>query len=175
MITQGSDGLSRGDNSTGAMAGKDFLEYIPLNLNAFERQANIKRVVEKDWLGKDWKATEPEDWFYKVFQEPEGKWIWAPPPVVAKVALEQLCEVKLMYPRSSHVFVCPALMTGEWRKQLGKLGDSMFTFAAGSTIWPLDMFEPLTVCFIAPLLHSKPFKASRLSRVAKWESRLSEM
>lgn len=37
------------------------------------------------------------------------------------------------------------------------------------------MFEPLTVCFVAPLLHSKPFKVSRLPRVAKWESDLHHL
>ena len=87
MITQGSDGLSRGDNSTGAMAGKDFLDYIPLNLNAFERQANIKRVIEKTGLEKTGKQPNPRIGFTKCFKSRRGngygphhlllqKWLW---------------------------------------------------------------------------------------------------
>ena len=37
MIKQGSDGLPRGDNCTVAMTERNFLDYIPLNLNAFQR------------------------------------------------------------------------------------------------------------------------------------------
>jgi hypothetical protein len=37
MIAQGTDGLSRGELSSGVMAGEDFLKYLPLNETTFER------------------------------------------------------------------------------------------------------------------------------------------
>ena len=42
MIAQGSDGLSRGDQNAGVMAGRDMLSFVPLNLSAFDRSSNLK-------------------------------------------------------------------------------------------------------------------------------------
>ena len=173
MIEQGSDGLSRGDNSSGVMAGKNFLKYIPLNETAFERSNLAQRTITRQWLDNSWKLANPVDWFNLVFLNPKGKWIWCPPPALAKVAVEQLCEVKLVFLKSQHVFVCPALMTGEWRKSLGKIADFMFTFAVGSSVWEASMFEPLTFCFVAPLLESRPWKMSRIGRMEKWTKQVS--
>ena len=41
MIAQGTDGLSRGDLTSGVMAGQDFLRFIPLNETAFERNTEL--------------------------------------------------------------------------------------------------------------------------------------
>ena len=38
MIAQGTDGISRGDHSTGVMRGKPMASFIPLHLSAFERE-----------------------------------------------------------------------------------------------------------------------------------------
>ena len=38
MITQGTNGLSRADVSSGVMGGANLLDYLPLNETAFERQ-----------------------------------------------------------------------------------------------------------------------------------------
>ena len=173
MIAQGSDGLTRGDNSSGVMAGEEFLKYIPLNESAFERSGVAKSTIVDQWLDNSWKLASPADWFHSVFREPEGKWIWFPPPALAKVAVEQLCEAKLVFPKSSHVFVCPALMTGEWKKPLGKIADFMCTFAAGSVVWQLSICEPLTVCFAAPLLDIRPWKVSWLQGLEKWKKQVS--
>ena len=75
-----------------------------------------------------------------------------PPPYLAKDAVDELCEVKHIMPEMSHVFICPAVMTGYWRKSLGKIADTMFTLKAGLCVWSLSMLEPLTVAFVAPLL-----------------------
>ena len=48
-----------------AMAGRNFFDYIPLNLNAFQRHPQLEKVIVKKWLGKEWKTTKPEDWFYR--------------------------------------------------------------------------------------------------------------
>ena len=58
-------------------------------------------------------------------------------------------------------------MTAYWRKTLGKIADTMFTVKAGSSIWPTDMLEPLTIAFVKPLLSQSPWKVGRLPSVAK--------
>ena len=73
------------------------------------------------------------------------------------------------------MFVCPTLMTGEWRKSLGKIADFMFTFAAGSSVWETTMFEPLAFCFVAPLLDSRPWKMSGIWKMEKWKQQVSEL
>ena len=176
MIAQGTDGLSRGELSSGVMSGKDFLPYLPLNETAFDRDPKLKSRIQGWLVTDDWKVATTADWFHGVFQDPNGAWIWAPPPALAKVAVEQMCEAKHIFPNSKHVFVCPALMTGYWRKQLGKLADTSFTIKATENgTWEKDMFEPLTIAFVRPLLSSRPWKAGRLNRVSTWKGNLREM
>ena len=129
MIHQESDGLSRGDFSSGVLGGQDFLKCIPLNKTAFDREPKLKAwLLNKKNLGKKpWRLAELNHWFFEVFQDPLGCWIWFPTPAIAKIAMEQMCKVKLLFLKSRHVFVCPALMTGHWRKQLRKISDALLT------------------------------------------------
>jgi hypothetical protein len=46
MISQGTDGLSRGDMITGAMGGADMLTFIHLALMAVERQPELMEWVD---------------------------------------------------------------------------------------------------------------------------------
>ena len=158
MIAQGTDGVSRADLSSGVMGGQDFLEYLPLNETTIERQKGLLEEL-LSWPGKkEWKVATTEDWFDAVFTYPNEGWIWCPPPALAKLAVEQLCLVRHLYPNSSHIFVCPALMRGYWLKTLGKVADSVFSLKAGSSIWDENMFEPLTIAFVKRLLVRPPFK-----------------
>ena len=116
-----------------------------------------------------------ENWFDGVFPSPNTGWIWCPPPMLAKLAVEQLCLVRHLYPKSKHIFVCPSLMRGYWLKTLGKVSDSVFSFKAGSSLWDTDMFEPLTIAFVKPLLLRPPFSVGRSPGVGEWESKLSDM
>ena len=100
MIAQGSNGLSRCNNSSRVMAGKSFLNYIPLNETAFKISSTANSTILEQWLDKSWKLANYVDWFYSVFYKPKGKWVWCPPLALAKVAVEQLCEVKLVFPKS---------------------------------------------------------------------------
>ena len=43
-------------------------------------------------------------------------------------------------------------------KILGKVADSMFSFKGGLSIWEREMFEPLTIVFVKPLLVRPPLK-----------------
>ena len=60
------------------------------------------------------------------------------------------------------------MMTGYWRKKLGKLADSMFTIKSGSDIWPKFMYESLTIAFVKPLLSDPPWKPRFLPEMERW-------
>jgi hypothetical protein len=175
MIAQGSDGLSRGDFSSGVMSGQHFLKRLPLDEGAFDRQTDLKSKLKACQPGSDWKFASTEDWFYQVFQEPNGSWIWSPPPALARVAVEQMCKAKHIFPNSKHVFICPALWTEIWRKTLGKIADTMFTVPVGSYLWPAGMFEPLMIAFLAPLLPSSPWSVRRSEQVDNWTSEMCNL
>ena len=66
-------------------------------------------------------------------------------------------------------------MTGVWRKQLGKIADTQFSLAQGSTHWPEDMFEPLTIALLKPLLPCRPWKAGRTTFVENWKQKVHDV
>ena len=176
MIFQGTDGLSRGDFTSGVMAGDNYLKFLPLNQTAFERCQTLENKV-LSWCAPGrgysrWRITTPKDWFHQVFTDPKGAWIWCPPPVLAKVAVEQMCEVKHIFPRTRHLFLCPAILTGVWRKQLMKISDAYFSLGCGSLFWSEEMYEPLTVSLLVPPLSSPPYKKGNASFLEKWESNM---
>ncbi|KAL7572470.1 hypothetical protein ACA910_000298 [Epithemia clementina (nom. ined.)] len=59
------------------------------------------------------------------------------------------------------MFICPALLTCRWRKQLGRISDVIFTGPVGSDIWNKDQHEPLLVAFILPFFTSRPWQFKR--------------
>ena len=185
MIQIGVDGLSRGDIASGVMKGDDLLTYLPFNESAIKRYPALLAEIGF-WSQKTRKfdLTCPVDWFDTVFNHKDSNGsfdahtkfsVWAPSPCTAQVAVEQLCEAKHLFTATSHIFLCPAVMTAYWRKMLGKIADSMFTIKSGTCLWPTDMFEPLTIAFIKPLLSSRPFKVGRLPSVVEWESNVREV
>ena len=110
-----------------------------------------------------------EMWFDNVYKDLVGWWIWTPPLCLAKVTMDELCKAKHIMPGTSHVFICPAVMTGYWRKTLGKIADLMFTLKVGSCVWNLLLLEPLTVAFVLSLLSSALWKADQLPSMVDWE------
>jgi hypothetical protein len=166
MIAQGTDGVSRGTLSEGVAGGSNMLEFIPLHLTAIDRHPQLEQWL-LSWIGSDAEVLSPSDWFERGhdhdegFYDKNGYWrirhrkgtfIWVPPPAAAEVAVEELRKALIKRNESTHVFVCPRLLTTEWRKQLHKAADLVLTFPAGvdSEGWPETMFEPHTwVCFFA--------------------------
>jgi hypothetical protein len=175
MINQGTDSLSRGDLTSGVMQGDAFLKHIPLREAVGKRHDLFLRWLKEALPGEEWRHLEPKDWFGKAFEEEQGKFIWTPPPAIADVALEQLCEVRHIHPHASHVFVCPTLITGRWKKQLLKISDAMFTLKAGTPLWPQEMLEPVTVCLISPLLSSSPWTMHRTEWLVERQDFMQEM
>jgi hypothetical protein len=172
MIEQGTDGLSRGDLSNGVMAGDSMLMHVPLNKDAFSRSPALR-----DWLlkcpGPSWEVLTAEGWFNRGHQV--GSFVWVPSPAVADAALEQLCESRHTRPGNAHMFVCPALMTARWRKQLRKVSDVMFSVPQGTSVWPQSMHEPVTVALICPLLHSRPWQVRDTPLVARLKESLQDV
>ena len=98
------------------------------------------------------------------------------PPALADVALEQLCEAKLIHPFSSHVFVCPLLLTGHWRKQFLKAADAWFTVPVGSSVWSHAGHEPVLIGLMCPLLKHSPWAIKRrISEVDKFRHMMHAM
>jgi hypothetical protein len=116
MIAQRTDGFLRGITSMGAMAGSSFMEYVPLHLNALERQSQPLVEWTEDWFGSigPFRWLSLEDWFHQGhFEE---RCIWFPAPATADAALEQLAKVTHKHPNHMHLIVIPRLMTFMWRK-----------------------------------------------------------
>jgi hypothetical protein len=165
MIEQGTDGLSRGDFNSGVLIGKDFLSMIPLNRGALEMSPKLDDWIRESLPGRwPWMALDPEGWFTKGHTD--GHFIWAPPPAVADVVLEQMCESFLSRPWNAHVFICPAMMTYRWRKQLRKVADVLVTIPVGSSLWSNQLHEPLVFALTCPLLAFSPWRVKRSERLA---------
>ena len=49
MISQGSDGLSRGNMLEGVMKGQDMLSFIPLDKSALDEQNNLEEWI-RSWI-----------------------------------------------------------------------------------------------------------------------------
>jgi hypothetical protein len=172
MIAQGTDGISRGEMNQGVGRGESMLSFIPLHLSALDRQPSLVSWV-KSWLGTESEFLTPEDWFgrghlhdggrydHKGFWRPtirSGRLVWSPPPAAADVALEELRKSVLKRQTATHVFLCPRLLTPEWRRQLHKVADIVLYLPTGGQAWCADQFEPLTIGIVFPYLHCRPWQ-----------------
>jgi len=175
MKRQGGDGLSRGDLNSGVLQGDHYLSHIPLAENAFSRHPPLKSWLKDVLPGDDWIFLEEKDWYRQAYRDPRGKYVWLPAPCVADACLEQVCEVKHIHPDSIHIFICPSIMTYNWRKQLQKLSNIQTKVKQGSPIWPIDMLEPVTISLISPLLSDRPWTMSRTGFVAEWKGDLQRV
>ena len=105
MIAQGTDGLSRGDKSTGLMQRVSMEAFVPLHLSALERSGELR-----SWLltaaakSLDPIFLEPNDWFTKG--QGQGTFIWHPAPTAANVVVEQLGKARhKKQPANLHIVV----------------------------------------------------------------------
>ena len=175
MIAQGTDSVSRGDFCSGVLAGDPFLAHIPLSQSAFQRNPTLLDWFKEYLPGSRWQFLSPAEWYTLPFEDPYGRYVWCPPPALANKAVELMCEVHHIHPYTSHVFVCPTLMTSRWRKTLMKCSDAVFTITAGCPLWPFDMFEPLTFGFVSPLCNSSPWRMGRTEWLAQRQTQMHGM
>jgi hypothetical protein len=157
MISQGTDGLSRGDTSIGVMSGTSMISYVPLHLSANQRQGEVL----KDWIltwfsGADSpEFLSPIDWFHHGHHL--STCVWTPPPAAADAALEQLAFATHKRPYSTHLVLIPRLMTAHWHKLLGKICCLVFTIPLDTDVWPNSHFEPLIAGLYLPLSKHYPW------------------
>lgn len=191
MIAQGSDGLSRGQLSEGVMRGLVMSSFIPLHQSAIERSDKLKAWVES-WAGVDVEWLEPTDWFLRghdiledvhrlncdgmeVPTYKKGTYIWTPAPAAAEMAFEELRKARHKRTDSTHLIIIPRLMEPYWRKHAWKVADLIVRLPAGHSVWPTDMYEPLTLAFVFPLLKHRPWQLKRSPAIVEMGKRLSKM
>jgi hypothetical protein len=169
MISQGTDGLSRGDTSRGVMTGVSMLSYVPLHLDAIQRQGETL----KEWILSWFTGTDspeflsPVDWFYRGHHL--STCIWTPPPAAADAALEQLAFSIHKRPYSTHLVLIPRLMTSHWRKLLNKICCLVFTIPLDTDVWPVSHFEPLIAGIYLPLSKHYPWNLRRTPMLERVE------
>jgi hypothetical protein len=175
MQGEGADGASRGDFTTGVMAGDRVLDYVPLHKSAMELEPGLK-----DWLKSCWseelgelKFQEPNDWFKHGYQG--DNFVWSPAPAAAETASEQMARAIHKSPSSCHMFVCPRLMTARWRRRVGKLADFKFELGAGCKVWSQGRHEPLLIFVCLPLSKHRPWKLKGTKLVEGLEGKMREL
>jgi hypothetical protein len=194
MISQGTDGLSRGDVTTGVLQGQPMLSFAPLHLSATQRSPGLISWCVS-WLLPQHSLLplDPTGWFslghgiqdfatnsdgleVPVLSGSQSTvYLWTPPPAAAFLALEQLSYARLKRPHLAHIVVCPRLMTAYWRKLLHKQSDLVFTLPCGvrPAVWPQDMFEPLLVGVCLPFLLTPPWSRRQTPSVLAVAEQLS--
>ena len=175
MINQGTDGLSRGDYTTGVMAGHDFLTFVPLHVPALTGHPPLLDWVRSWTDSPDLAPLSYCDWFSTghgledVPRDPAGSWeprlnsrtlfLWAPPPALASTALNELLLSRHKRTQLTHVFLCPRLFTHAWRRKLHKVADIVLELPAGlHPEWPSAMHEPLLIGLTLPFLSFCPWE-----------------
>jgi len=177
MIAQGSNGLSRGDQNAGVMAGRDMLSFVPLNLSAFDQSSNLK-----DWV-LSWASTQTDSAPASVLSESDwpcahpsqGTYVWAPPPAAMSAAVEWLALSIHKRSASTHIVVVPRLMTAWWRKILNKAADLIVTIPTGVRVWGIDQHEPLMCAICLPLSRNEPWRHKGTPRTTRVLCTLSEL
>ena len=172
MIEQGTDGLSRGMVYEGLLGARyNFLNYLPLNKSSISRSPKVLDWI-RSWAPFYSEVLEPEGWFelghdicsWEKSEEEiwrpiigGGCWIWDPPPVAAYKVAEQIRIARHKRQTSSHIFVCPRLLTSMWRAQLHKSADLVMELPVSIFFWGKEQHEPLVLGLYLPMFHHKPW------------------
>lgn len=191
MIDQGSDGLSRGDMNEGVMEGEDMLSFVPTHLGAFERSPDLLEWVRSWCLDEECEPLSVDEWYTKG-QDIEGGevnreeiWmptygtgvrLWAPPPAAALTAVEEMRRARHKRQKSTHIVVCPRLMTYLWLRPLLKEADLCFEIPPGAAgFWPRESYEPLFVFVCFPFIREDPWKLKGCPRLLAVERKLRKL
>jgi hypothetical protein len=176
IIAQGTDGLSCGIILEGVMLGKNMLPFVPLPQSARERQPILVGFLQEcvgQALQCKVKVLEVEEWFQEGhgiiggYNNSHGVWIprhakngrvylWAPPPVIADVALKECIKAVQKRMDAYHIFLIPHLIAPAWLCMFYKPAGVIFTIPVGSPLWPFNMHEPLFVGIALPFIRCRP-------------------
>jgi hypothetical protein len=163
MISQGTDGLSRGELQLGSLLDTS-TQVVPLHLDPITRTKGGLSTWVWDWTGLDAKllpVATPIDWMHQAHLP--GSWIWTLPPAAALYALEELALARLKRGESvGAIVLIPSLMKPEWFRRFVRTVDIYFAIPVGCPCWPADMHESLTVGLVFPLLRCEPWHWRRV-------------
>jgi hypothetical protein len=149
------DGLSRADHSTGVVTGRDILHWVSWNQGAFERSPGLENWMQNSLAGLGFETLTAEGWFTNIHKY--GNHVWAPSPAACEVVVEQLGKARLKRPESAHLIVIPRLMTGRWRRHLGRGSDGYFKIKDSPGLWELSaQFEPVLIFVCLPYVSHRP-------------------
>jgi hypothetical protein len=171
MIDQGSDGLSRADHTRGVVTGRDIRHWVPLNQGALERSIGLEK-----WLGRvlwdmRFHTLKPEGWF--TTGRGYGNYVWAPPPAAVEVVVEQPGKARMKRPEALHLIVVPRLMTGRWRRHLGRGTDGYFKIKDFPETWDLSVqFEPILIFVCLPYVSLNPRLVERKQLLDEFQGAL---
>jgi hypothetical protein len=155
MIDQGSDGLPRADHTRGVVTGQDIRHWVPLNRGALQRSISLETWLGGVTRGMGFQTLEPEGWF--TTGHGYGNYVWDPPPAAVEVVVEQLGKARMKRPEALHLIVVPRLMTGRWRRHLGRGTDGYFKIKDCPDTWDLSVqFEPILIFVCMPYVSSNP-------------------
>mmetsp|Transcript_11711 Transcript_11711/g.19385 ORF Transcript_11711/g.19385 Transcript_11711/m.19385 type:complete len:1450 (-) Transcript_11711:1434-5783(-) len=193
MIAQGTDGTSRGSLLEGVMTGESMLTFVDLAKTAFERQGQTLLNWIREWTQlDDLVPLTPEEWFVEGhgiiggelndhgiwMPKHEGRFcthLWAPPPAVAEVALEELLKARHKRTDTYHIVVIPRLFTPRWRRLFNKACDFTFAVPPNHAFWTADMFEPLWVGIVLPFTYHRPWQLKRAPLLVDMARELREV
>jgi hypothetical protein len=193
MIAQGTDGLSRGCLTDGVMTGHEMTSFVPLHLSALDRSHDLLPWLQYGSGNGENNVLEPlspEDWFEKGQDidggtpNCDGVWtpvyrygifVWSPPPCVADQCMEELRRARHKRQRSTHVFVCPKIMSYAWQRQLFRSADVIVQIPAGHPAWAASQHESLLVGFYFPFLSHEPWQLKNADTVLAMARRLQRV
>ena len=153
------------------------LSFVPLHLGAVERSPGLLDWISS-WAEKvndqPLELLSPEGWYERGHDvvggelNADGVWLptyqtgtmlWAPPPGAARQAIEELRQARQKRQGSMHVFACPRLMYGEYRRHFFKAADLVIVVKAGvCSWWPAEMHESLMIGLFFPYLSRCPWE-----------------
>ncbi len=186
MIHQGTDSLSRGVLTDGIFSADDMKLHIPLHLDAPSCQPALVPWVQSWCPEPAITPLSPIGWYTTGHGlsshgvQGEGgtfhpvpataQWfLWTPPPATARAALEELLISHIKWPHLNHIYICPRLLTSQWRCLLHKWADFIFEIPAGfRPFWPLSMHEPLVCGLTLRLLFIPPFALGTTQAFWTW-------
>ena len=172
MISQGTDGISRGRLNQGVSLGENMLKHCLWGKNALDAAPKLLEEI-KHWTTSPITVLRQRDWYelghdvqgwrlgykgLKFLVVRSGFCLWTPPPCAGDVAVEQLRISRSKRKRSTHCVIIPRLMTPLWLKPLYKVADLVFEIYPVHPFWEPNMHEPLIVAFVFPFISHRPWQ-----------------
>ena len=130
------------------MKGISLLEYIPLQLTAFERSVQLLDLT-KSWIPPNFVWLDEQDWFSTSHKKLNN--VWYPAPAASQVVVEEWCRQLHKRSKGCMIGIVPRLMTSRLKKQWKKAAKLVLKLSIGSTAWVSNQHKPLLIFISLPL------------------------